>query len=150
LNTTSAQFKSYAGYDAYVIDLNIDLKALVGGICAKHVVVTVNSDGVGHIYAQEPVKTTDIHGNRLQYEANLKENDSAHGFDVETRFKDVINNDMFAAKRMDTDVSNDVSNIMVNITNASRFGHTSLNNISKSIYLPRDEWNKLAYEQKYR
>jgi hypothetical protein len=113
---------------------------------AKHDVVKVNADGVGHIYAQEPVKTTDVHGNSLQYEANLKENDSAHGFDVETRFKDVINKDMYAAKRMDTDVSN----IMVNITNASRFGHTSLNNISKSIYLPRDEWKKLTYKQKDR
>jgi hypothetical protein len=27
LNMTSAQFKSYAGSDAYIIDLNIDLKA---------------------------------------------------------------------------------------------------------------------------
>jgi hypothetical protein len=76
----------------------------------------------------------------------LKQNDSAHGFDVETRCKDVISDDMFVAKRIDTDVSN----IMVNKTNASRFGHTSFNGISKSIYLPRDEWNKLTYEQKDR
>jgi hypothetical protein len=117
---------------------------LVEGNTAKHVVVTVNADGVGHIYAQEPVKTTDVHGNKFQYEANLKENDSAHGFDVETRHKDVINDDMFVAKRIDTDVSN----IMVNKTNASCFVHTSFNSISKPIYLPQDEWNKLTYEQK--
>jgi hypothetical protein len=80
----------------------------------------------------------------LQYEANLKENDSVHGFDIETRHKDVINDDTFVAKRIDTDVSN----IMVNTTNASRFGHTSFNSISKLIYLPRDEWNKLTYKQK--
>jgi hypothetical protein len=113
---------------------------------AKQVVVTVNADGVGHIYAQEPVKTTDVHGYRLQYEANLKENDSANGFDVETRRKDVINDDTVVAKRIDTDVSD----IMVNKTNASHFGHTSFNSISKSTFLPRDEWNKLSYEQKNR
>jgi hypothetical protein len=146
LNTTSAPFKSYAGSDAYVIELNTDLKAWLEAYAAKHVVVTVNADGVGHINAQEPVKTTDVHGNRLQYESNLTENDSAHGFDVETRCKDVINDDMFVAKCIDTDVSN----IMVNTTNASLFGHTSFNSISKSIYLPRDEWNKLNYEQKDR
>jgi hypothetical protein len=73
--------------------------------------------------------------NRLQYEASLKENDSAHVFVVETRRKDMVNDDMFVAKCIDTDVSN----IMVNTTNASRFGHTSFNSISKSIYLPRDE-----------
>jgi hypothetical protein len=39
---------------------------------------------------------------------------------------------------------------MVNTTNASCFGHTFFNSISKSIYLPRDEWNKLTYEQKDR
>jgi hypothetical protein len=39
---------------------------------------------------------------------------------------------------------------MMNMTNASRFGHTSFNSISKSTFLPRDEWNKLAYEQKDR
>jgi hypothetical protein len=146
LNTTSAQFKSYAGSDAYIIDLNFDLKAWLEAYAAEHVVVTFNADGIGHIYAQEPFKTPDVHGNRLQYETNLKENDSAHGFDVETRCKDVINDDTFVAKLIDTDVSN----IMVNTTNASRFGHTSFNSISKSIYLPRDEWNKLPYEQKDR
>jgi hypothetical protein len=133
LNTTSAQFKSYAGSDAYVIDLN--LKALLEAYAAKHVVVTVNVESVGYFYAQEPIKTTDVHGNRLQYEVNLKENDSAHGFVVETGRNDVINDDMFVTKRIDTDVSN----IMVNTTNASRSGHTSFNSISKSIYLPRDE-----------
>jgi hypothetical protein len=138
LNTKSAQFKSYAGSDSYIFDLNIDLKAWLEAYAAKHVVVTVNADAVGHIYAQEPIKTTDVHGNRLQYEANLKENDPAHGFDVETRCKDVLNDAILAAKRIDTDVSN----IMVNTTNASSFGHTSYNSISNSIYLPREEWNK--------
>jgi hypothetical protein len=75
---------------------------------------------------------------------NLKENDSAHGFDVETRCKEVRNDDMFVAKPIDTDVSN----IMVNTKNASRYGHMSFNSISKSIYCPRDEWNKLTYKQK--
>jgi hypothetical protein len=146
LNTTSAQFKSYAGSDAYVIDLNIDLKACLEAYAAKHVVGTVNADGVGYIYAQEPIKTTDVHVNRLEYEANLKENDSAQGFVVETRRNDVINDDILVAKRIDTDVSN----IMVNTTNASRFGHTSFNSISKLIYLPQDECNKLTYKQKVR
>jgi hypothetical protein len=67
LNTTSAQFKSYAGSDAYTIDLNNDLKAWLEEYVAKHAVVTVNADGVGYIYAQEPVKTTDFHGSRLLY-----------------------------------------------------------------------------------
>jgi hypothetical protein len=71
---------------------------LVGGICC--VVVTVNADVVGHIYAQEPVETTDVHGNELQYEANLKENDSSHGFDVDTCRKDVIDDDTFVAERI--------------------------------------------------
>jgi hypothetical protein len=146
LNTTSAQFKSYAGSDAYIIDLNINLKAWLEAYASKHVFVTVNADGVGHIYAQEPAKTTDVHGNRLQYEASLKENDSAHGFDVKTRCKDVINDDMFVAKRFETDVSD----IMVNTTNASRFGHTSFNSILKSTFLPRDEWKKLTHKQKDR
>jgi hypothetical protein len=39
---------------------------------SKKVVATANADVVGHIYAQEPVKTTDVHGNKLQYEASLK------------------------------------------------------------------------------
>jgi hypothetical protein len=134
INTTSVQFKSYAGYDAYVIDFNIDLKAWLEVYSAKHVVATANSDVVGHIDAQEPIKTTDFHGNRLQYEANLKENDSAHGFVVETRRNDVINDDVFVAKRIDIDVSN----IMVNTTNASHFGHTTFNSISKTTFLPRD------------
>jgi hypothetical protein len=47
LNTTSAQFKSYAGSDAYVIDL----KACLEAYAAKQVVVTVNADGVGHMRA---------------------------------------------------------------------------------------------------
>jgi hypothetical protein len=47
-----------------------------------------------------PIKTTNVHGSRLQYEANLKENDSAHGFVVETRRNDVINDDTFVAKRI--------------------------------------------------
>jgi hypothetical protein len=136
LNITSAQFKSYAGSDEYFIDL----KAWLEAYAAKQVVVTVNGNGVGNIDAQEPVKAADVHGNRLQYEANLKENDSAHGFDVETRHKDVINDDTFVAKRIDTNVSD----IMVNTINASRFGHTSFNSISKSTFFPRDEWNKLA------
>jgi hypothetical protein len=142
LNITSAQFKSYAGSDEYFIDL----KAWLEAYAAKQVVVTVNANGVGHIYAQEPDKTTDVHGNRLQYKANVKENDSAHGFDVETRHKDVINDDTFVAKRIDTDVSD----IIVNTTNASRFGHTTFNCISKSTFLPRDEWSKLTHEQKDR
>jgi hypothetical protein len=58
----------------------------------------------------------------------------------------VINDDTFVAKCIDTDVSD----IMVNKTNASRFGHTSFNSISKSTFLPRDEWNKLTHEQKDR
>jgi hypothetical protein len=58
------------------------LKALLEAYAAMQNVVTVNGNGVGHIYAPEPVKTTDVHGNRLQYEANLKENDSAHDFNV--------------------------------------------------------------------
>jgi hypothetical protein len=86
---TSAQFKSYAGSDGYFIDLEAWLEANA----AKQVSVTVNVNGVGQIYAQEPVQTTDVHGNRLQYEAIKKENDP--GFDVETLHKDVINNDMF-------------------------------------------------------
>jgi hypothetical protein len=142
LSTTSAQFNAYAGSDAYVIDL----KAWLEAYAAKQAVVTVNADGVGHIYAQAPAKTTDVHGNRLQYEANLKENDSSHGFDVETRRKDVINDDTFVAKRIDTDVSD----IMVNTTNAGRFGHTSFNSISKSTFLPQDEWHNLTHEQKGR
>jgi hypothetical protein len=133
LTITSAQFKSYASSGEYVIDSNAWLEAYA----AKQAVTTVNADVVGHIDAQELVKTTDVHGNRLQYEANLKEHDSAHGFDVETRFKDVINDDKFVAKRIYTDVSD----IMVNKTNASRFGHMSFNGISKSTFLPRDEWN---------
>jgi hypothetical protein len=137
--TTSAQFKSYAGSDACVMDL----KAWLEANAAKQVVGTVNADGVGHMHAQEPVKTTNVHGNRLQYEANLKENDSAHGFDVETRRKDVINDDTVIAKRINTDVSD----IMVNTTNASHFGHTCFNSISKSTFLPRDEWTMLTYEQ---
>jgi hypothetical protein len=96
LNMTSAQFQSFAGSDAYIIDL----KAWLEACAAKQVVVTVIADGIGLIYAQEPVKTTDVHGNRLQYEANLKENDSSHGFDVETRRKDVINDDTFVAERI--------------------------------------------------
>jgi hypothetical protein len=89
LNITIAHFKSCAASDEYFIDL----KAWLEAYAAKQAVVTVNANGVGHIYAQEPFKTTDVHGNRLQYEANLKENDSAHGFVV-----DVINNDTFVAK----------------------------------------------------
>jgi hypothetical protein len=101
-NITIAQFKSYAGSGEYVNDS----KAWLEAYAAKHVVATVNADVVGHIYAQETVKTTDVHGNRLQYEANLKENGSANGFDVETRRKDVINGDTFVAERItDEDVS---------------------------------------------
>jgi hypothetical protein len=58
----------------------------------------------------------------------------------------VIDDDTFVVKRFDTEVSD----IMVNTTNASRFGHTSFNRIWKSTFLPRDEWNKLTYEQKDR
>jgi hypothetical protein len=68
LNTTSTQFKSYAGSDADIIDLNIDLKAWLEAYAAKHVDVTVNADVVGHIDAKEPIKSTDVHGNRLQYD----------------------------------------------------------------------------------
>jgi hypothetical protein len=42
LNTMSAHFKSYAGSDAYIIDLNIDLKAWLEAYAANHVVATVN------------------------------------------------------------------------------------------------------------
>jgi hypothetical protein len=122
------------------------LKALLEACAAKQVVFTVNGNGVDHIYDQKPVKTTDVHGNRLQYEAKLKENNSAHGFDVETRYKDVIDDDSFVAKRFDTDVSD----IMVKTTNASSFGHTSFKSISKSTFLRRDEWKKLGHEQKDR
>jgi hypothetical protein len=94
LNITSTQFKSYAGSDEYFIDSKTWLEVYA----AKQVVTTVNADVVGHIYAQEPVKTTNIHGNRLQYKANLKENDSSHGFDVETSRKDVIDDDTFVAE----------------------------------------------------
>jgi hypothetical protein len=91
LNMTSAQFKSYAESDAYVIDL----KAWLEAYAAKQVVVTVIADGIGRFYAQHPVKTTDVHGNWLQYKANLKENVSSHGFDAETRRKYVTNDDTF-------------------------------------------------------
>jgi hypothetical protein len=101
------------------------LKAWLEAYAAKQVVVTVNAKDAGHIYAQEPVKTTDIHGNRLQYEANLKENNSARSSDVATRQKDVIDDDSFVAKRIDTDVSD----IMVNMTNSSHFGHLFFNSI---------------------
>jgi hypothetical protein len=124
LNTTSAHFKSYAGSD----ESFIDLKAWLEAYAAKQAVLTVNANGIGHIYAQEPIKETDVHGNRLQYEANLKENDSAYGFDVETRHKDVINDDTFLAERIDTDVSD----IMVNTTNASHFGHIRPSTVSRS------------------
>jgi hypothetical protein len=142
LNMTSAQFKSYLGSDAYVIYSNAWLEAYA----AKQVVTTVNADVVGHIDAKEPIKTTDVHGNSLQYEPNLKENNSSHGFIVETCRKDVINDDTFVAKRIDTDVFD----IMVNKTNASRFGHTYFNSISKSTFILRDEWKKLTHEQKDR
>jgi hypothetical protein len=39
---------------------------------------------------------------------------------------------------------------MVNATNASSFGSTSIHSNSKSTFLPRDEWNKLTQEQKDR
>jgi hypothetical protein len=39
---------------------------------------------------------------------------------------------------------------MVNTTNASRFGNTSINSNSKSTFIPRDEWNKFTQEQKDR
>jgi hypothetical protein len=78
LNIRSAQFKSYAGSGEYFSDSKSWLEAYA----ANQVVATVNADVVGQIYAQKQVKTTDVHGNRLQYEANLKKNDSAHGFDV--------------------------------------------------------------------
>jgi hypothetical protein len=96
LNITSVQFKSYAGSDEYLIDSNAWLEAY----SAKQVVDTVNADVVGHIFTQEPFKTTNVHGNELQYEANLKENDSSNGFDVETRRKDVIDDDTFVAEHI--------------------------------------------------
>jgi hypothetical protein len=65
---------------------------------AKQAVATVNADVVCHIDAQEPIKTINVHGSRLQYEANLKEKYSAYVFVVETRRKDVINDDKFVAK----------------------------------------------------
>jgi hypothetical protein len=90
------QFESYVGSDDYFIDS----KAWLEAYAAKQVAATVNADVVGHIYAQEPSKMTDVHDNRLQYESNLKENDTANGFDVETRRKDVINGDTFVAERI--------------------------------------------------
>jgi hypothetical protein len=39
---------------------------------------------------------------------------------------------------------------MVNTTNASRFGSTSIHSNSKSTFLPQDEWNKTTQEQKDR
>jgi hypothetical protein len=53
----------------------------------------------------------------------------------------VIDDDTFVAKHIDTDASD----IMVNTTNASHFEYTSFNNISKSTFLPRDEWNKFTF-----
>jgi hypothetical protein len=67
---------------------------------AKQVVVTVNSDVVGQFYAQEPVKTAAVHGNRFQYEANMKKNSYANGFDVETSRKDVVSGVTFVAERI--------------------------------------------------
>jgi hypothetical protein len=91
-----AQFKSYVGSGEYFIDS----KAWLEAYTAKLVVATVNADVVGHLYDQEPVKTANVHGNRLQYEANLKENGSASGFDVETSRKDVVNGGTFVAERI--------------------------------------------------
>jgi hypothetical protein len=96
LNITSAQFNSYAGSDEYFNDS----KAWLEAYAAKLVVSTVNADVVGHIYDQELVKTTDVHSNELQYEANLMENDFSHGFDIETRSNDEIGDDTFVAERI--------------------------------------------------
>jgi hypothetical protein len=38
-------------------------------------------------------------------------------------------------------IDTEASDIMVNTTNASRFGNTSINSSLKSTLLPRDEWN---------
>jgi hypothetical protein len=54
--------------------------------------------------------------------------------------------DGYAVYNIDTDFSA----IMVNTMNASRFDNTSINNKSKSTFLPRDELNKLTQEQKDR
>jgi hypothetical protein len=139
LNITSAQLNSYAGSDAYVIDLKLGWRHIF------QVVVTVNIDGIGHIYTQEQVKTTDVHGNRLQYEANLKENDSSHGFDVETRRKDVIDDDTFVAERKageDVTMKEGVSNyIMEHDLEESMPGDDY---DSLSIYPPHGEYD--AYQ----
>jgi hypothetical protein len=96
LNITIAQFKSYAGSGEYVNDS----KAWLEAYAANEVVATVNADVVGHIYAQMPVRTTAVHGNWLQYKSNLKENYSSHGFDIEKRHKNVINDNTFVAERI--------------------------------------------------
>jgi hypothetical protein len=50
------------------------------------------------------------------------------------RYYNVVRDDGYAVYSIDTDVSD----IMVNTTNASRFGSTSTNSNSKSTFLPRD------------
>jgi hypothetical protein len=61
-------------------------------------------------------------------------------------YYNVGQDDGYAVYSIDTDISD----IMVNTTNASRFDNTSINSKSKSTFLPRDEWNKLTQEQKDR
>jgi hypothetical protein len=50
-------------------------------------------------------------------------------------YYNVGQDDDYAVYSIDTDVSD----IMENTTNASRFGNTSINSNSKSTFLPRDE-----------
>jgi hypothetical protein len=96
LTITISQFESYVGSDEYFIDS----KAWLEAYAAKKAVAMVNTDVVGQFYAQEPVKTADVHDNRFQYEANLKKNIYANGFDVETSRKDVVNSGTFVAERI--------------------------------------------------
>jgi hypothetical protein len=56
LTNTIDQFKLYAGSGEYT---------MLEAYSAKQVVATVNADVAAHIYAHKPVKTTDVHGNRL-------------------------------------------------------------------------------------
>jgi hypothetical protein len=76
---------------------------------------------------------------RAVYTATISEDESEGYYNVGQ-------DDGYAAYSNDTDVSD----IMVNTTNTSRFGNTSINSNSNSTFLPRDEWNKSTQEQKDR
>jgi hypothetical protein len=63
--------------------------------------------------------------------------------DEPDRYYNVGQDDGYAVYSIDTDISD----ILVN---TSCFDNTSINSISKSTFLSRDEWNKLTQEQKDR